>query len=83
MYGYYTDHLYIASVDGLPEYTGDTVTSAITLYDNDLRTVGIGTVAEHQQRHVEVIPVGVFGIASALQKLGSTLHILLANVLLV
>lgn len=32
MYGYYTDHLYIASVDGLPEYTGDTVTSAITLY---------------------------------------------------
>lgn len=32
MYGYYTDHLYIASVDGLPEYTGDTVTSAIILY---------------------------------------------------
>ncbi len=32
MYGYYTDHLYIASVDGLPEYTGNTVTSAITLY---------------------------------------------------
>ena len=40
MYGYYTDHLYIASVDGLPEYTGDTVTSAITLYDNDLLIPG-------------------------------------------
>ena len=40
MYGYYTDHLYIASVDGLPEYTGNTVTSAITLYDNDLLIPG-------------------------------------------
>ena len=40
MYGYYTDHLYIASVDGLPEYTGDTVTSAIILYDNDLLIPG-------------------------------------------